>query len=64
MNTFCVQSDHKEEGPILTHVSSSQLQSSGLAALQKPRATQREAPVRHRGDGGIRTGVKPEMDTR
>lgn len=36
---------------------SSQLQSSGSAALQKPGAAPGETHVRHRGDGGIRTGV-------
>lgn len=41
-------------------VSSSQLQSSGPAALQKLGAAQRETPVRHRGDGGIRAGVTRE----
>lgn len=40
-----------------------QLQSFGPAAIQKPGTAQREAPVRHRGDGGIRTGVTQEIDT-
>lgn len=37
-----------------------QLQSSRPAALQKPGAAPRETHVRHRGDGGIWTGVTQE----
>lgn len=36
----------------------SQLQQTGLAALQELRAAEGEADVCHRGDGGLWTGVK------